>query len=148
MRHGVGQAMNQSAPQRLYTDGRAFIVVLVHTLIVCATYYASRSQDDMFYGPFLCFLDFPALAAWYYVARAIVWVLGNTHLENMLGYYSQLVGLIIFGGAQWYLIFAIPKWVSARRQGGMDGLCRVCRYDLTGNVSGVCPECGTKIESP
>ena len=24
--------------------------------------------------------------------------------------------------------------------------CRSCAYDLTGNVSGVCPECGTKIE--
>ena len=24
-------------------------------------------------------------------------------------------------------------------------LCPKCRYDLTGNVSGVCPECGTKI---
>ena len=25
--------------------------------------------------------------------------------------------------------------------------CRSCDYDLTGNVSGVCPECGTLIES-
>ena len=25
-------------------------------------------------------------------------------------------------------------------------ICRTCSYDLTGNVSGVCPECGTKIE--
>lgn len=25
--------------------------------------------------------------------------------------------------------------------------CRECRYDLTGNVSGVCPECGTRITS-
>jgi len=25
------------------------------------------------------------------------------------------------------------------------GHCRKCRYDLTGNVSGVCPECGTEI---
>ncbi len=25
------------------------------------------------------------------------------------------------------------------------GLCRVCEYDLTGNVSGRCPECGTPI---
>jgi hypothetical protein len=26
------------------------------------------------------------------------------------------------------------------------GLCVACSYDLTGNVSGVCPECGTKVE--
>lgn len=23
--------------------------------------------------------------------------------------------------------------------------CPRCRYDLTGNVSGICPECGTKL---
>ncbi len=28
------------------------------------------------------------------------------------------------------------------------GHCKACRYDLTGNESGVCPECGTEIESP
>lgn len=26
--------------------------------------------------------------------------------------------------------------------------CRVCGYDLTGNVSGRCPECGTEIPRP
>lgn len=26
--------------------------------------------------------------------------------------------------------------------------CRVCGYDLTGNISGRCPECGTEIRSP
>lgn len=24
--------------------------------------------------------------------------------------------------------------------------CQVCRYNLTGNISGICPECGTKID--
>ncbi len=28
------------------------------------------------------------------------------------------------------------------------GLCAECRYNLTGNESGVCPECGTKIAAP
>ena len=28
------------------------------------------------------------------------------------------------------------------------GLCVECGYDLTGNVSGKCPECGTEIEQP
>ena len=27
------------------------------------------------------------------------------------------------------------------------GVCHSCRYDLTGNVSGVCPECGTEVEA-
>ncbi len=27
-------------------------------------------------------------------------------------------------------------------------LCRTCAYDLTGNVSGICPECGTLVASP
>jgi len=28
------------------------------------------------------------------------------------------------------------------------GHCEQCRYDLTGNVSGVCPECGTPCGPP
>ena len=27
------------------------------------------------------------------------------------------------------------------------GLCLKCGYNLTGNVSGVCPECGEKVEA-
>ena len=32
-------------------------------------------------------------------------------------------------------------WI--RRIDGNAGLCATCGYDLTGNVSGACPECGT-----
>jgi len=28
------------------------------------------------------------------------------------------------------------------------GHCAACDYDLTGNVSGVCPECGTRVLAP
>ena len=28
------------------------------------------------------------------------------------------------------------------------GLCINCGYDLTGNESGICPECGTRVEEP
>jgi hypothetical protein len=34
-------------------------------------------------------------------------------------------------------------WTLRRRP--YPGHCTQCRYDLTANVSGVCPECGTKI---
>ncbi len=43
------------------------------------------------------------------------------------------------------LIFLIPSvtlwWLDRRRT--PPGQCPRCGYDLTGNVSGVCPECGT-----
>jgi len=29
----------------------------------------------------------------------------------------------------------------------MEGLCSACGYNLTGNTSGVCPECGTKVSA-
>ena len=32
-----------------------------------------------------------------------------------------------------------------RQQRYRDGLCMTCGYSLTGNVSGICPECGTHI---
>jgi hypothetical protein len=35
----------------------------------------------------------------------------------------------------------IRRWHRRRR-----GSCVACGYNLTGNVSGVCPECGAEIE--
>jgi hypothetical protein len=35
--------------------------------------------------------------------------------------------------------WAVGRWRNSRRPGA----CRQCGYDLTGNTSGVCPECGT-----
>ena len=34
---------------------------------------------------------------------------------------------------------------AARRAKLMQGLCSACGYNLTGNTSGICPECGTKV---
>lgn len=36
---------------------------------------------------------------------------------------------------------------SRRRRRATPGVCRTCRYNLTGNASGVCPECGTAVSS-
>ncbi len=39
-------------------------------------------------------------------------------------------------------------WLRDLTKSGHDrpGTCATCRYNLTGNESGVCPECGTEIE--
>jgi len=38
---------------------------------------------------------------------------------------------------------AILRWFRGRKP--LPGHCRSCGYDLTGNTSGVCPECGSPI---
>lgn len=48
----------------------------------------------------------------------------------------------------WYFM-ALPGktirgWRDRRRLA--EGQCLLCGYDLTGNVSGVCPECGRSVE--
>jgi len=40
------------------------------------------------------------------------------------------------------ITFAFARFLRSRP---MSNCCRDCGYDLTGNVSGVCPECGTAI---
>ena len=56
----------------------------------------------------------------------------------------------------WWLIplgLAYPLWIlvrhvhrtETRRVRRRLGLCRDCGYNLTGNESGVCPECGTAV---
>ena len=39
---------------------------------------------------------------------------------------------------------AILWWRDRRPKAGF---CKVCKYDLMGNVSGACPECGTAVEN-
>ncbi len=48
----------------------------------------------------------------------------------------------IFGAYPLFTLGMIPlrRWRRRRR-----GLCLKCSYDLTGNESGVCPECGKPI---
>jgi hypothetical protein len=38
------------------------------------------------------------------------------------------------------------RMVRRRRNARPVGHCRVCDYDLRGNVSGVCPECGSRVQ--
>jgi hypothetical protein len=42
-----------------------------------------------------------------------------------------------------FTVFTAAVWRRARRI--PPGHCQVCGYNLTGNVSGICPECGTPI---
>lgn len=44
-------------------------------------------------------------------------------------------------------VTALPRRImrERRRRRLAGGQCLICGYDLTGNVSGVCPECGRSV---
>ena len=74
--------------------------------------------------------------------------------SNVLGLGSPLIGTWL--GVSYVviplifplLLIAIPTaFAWWRRRRPRPGHCRSCGYDLTGNVSGVCPECGTHVAS-
>ncbi len=47
------------------------------------------------------------------------------------------------------LAVAVPTfWLWRRDRPHPPGCCRNCGYDLTGTVSGVCSECGAKVDGP
>jgi hypothetical protein len=55
----------------------------------------------------------------------------------------MLVGLTSLLPIAWSSDFAFPAY--RLRQWTRRDFCLSCRYDLTGNTSGVCPECGTPV---
>jgi hypothetical protein len=42
----------------------------------------------------------------------------------------------------------LTAWLWWRDRPLPAGHCQKCGYDLTGDVSGVCPECGTEVKKP
>lgn len=47
----------------------------------------------------------------------------------------------------WYPLFLVVRGPLRRRRRARRGWCIKCGYDLTGNESGVCPECGKSVTS-
>jgi hypothetical protein len=55
------------------------------------------------------------------------------------------VPLVVFAA---YPTFAFVRGPLRRYRRRRKGWCLMCGYNLTGNVSGTCPECGTKVQQP
>ncbi len=86
-------------------------------------------------------IDFPM--AWFYFP------LDGWLLPLDLGVQFRFVTLpfltaLLLGGVQWYTIVRIVELCGQCRRPEA-GKCNDCGYNLTGNVSGVCPECGMEV---
>jgi hypothetical protein len=79
-------------------------------------------------------------------AAVLVWLTNYWRSESE-DYFLKVIAPV---GAV-VLMFVILPCVShfrASHRAGNKGICPRCSYDLTGNTSGVCPECGTLIANP
>jgi hypothetical protein len=83
----------------------------------------------------ICLGSIPCLAAAY---PAAVWLKSYCDLTP-----SEVRGvLVVFVLVALILPLVVSLPLRVRRP---EGLCRHCGFNLTGNTSGVCPECGTSV---
>lgn len=75
--------------------------------------------------------------------------LGLVHARVMQSQGTQWFGLfiplwVLLLGSWASILIVVCRWNEKLRKQG--NLCRACTYDLTGNESGICPECGTELK--
>ena len=67
-----------------------------------------------------------------------------------------MASFIAIAIAVYFSVWGIRNWLHVwfrwlpyyeRQQRRAKGFCATCGYDLKGNVSGVCPECGAPVKS-
>lgn len=110
----------------------------------------------------MVFLLAYAFAVWYIAFRyrrrwpAFVAVFASLQPVGMLTYASvnhlsvRLDGeeLVIYGlaGAYAALLLSLGLFIAIQPRRGPEHACRACDYDLHGNTSGLCPECGLPLD--
>lgn len=107
----------------------------------------------------LALLAVGTLTAYVYRRKRIFDYAPHQYLLALLVWGSiELIVAVLLGSHVWtsdfkifaftVLTVAVPVAYVRYRESMVvpPGFCRKCRYDLTGNVSGRCPECGTDID--
>ena len=61
---------------------------------------------------------------------------------------QHIVGLLVITGAVLVGFMCGRRYYRGSPPRPASPQCAACGYDLTGNVSGICPECGTPTPSP
>jgi hypothetical protein len=69
--------------------------------------------------------------------------------SKVVFYWTKLwIPLVLFAPYPTLRLISMARWTFRRRARVRSGMCARCGYNLLGNVSGKCPECGTPAPSP
>ncbi len=89
--------------------------------------------------------------------RLVGWIVFGTLLNTafdvavvagLLGGWLWSTGFVLVIAGFIVLLHKLGERASLKAQFTAEPHCRVCEYNLTGNLSGICPECGTIIVAP
>lgn len=101
-----------------------------------------RIKPSDFRSPIICWALF-VLFSFMFVIYQLVDVVPYPHMRR-----DWLIGSLIIGGAALgflWLALSFRRQATRLRERLRNGHCVSCGYDLTGNISGVCPECGEPV---
>lgn len=115
-------------------------------LAVCALIGAVHA--GRYRGPNVIYLVYGTLASWPLIAQYTSrgWRLGRNTTDTEMLRMAMVISAYVVGLS---LVCRFAARLSGRWSGYSKfpaGHCQTCGYDLTGNVSGRCPECGRAIE--
>lgn len=123
VRRSMVRVERRSLRASLVVSAIAYFVLLVSMPLVLEV-----ECDVLMRNPYVQFEDFVGFEGDFWTRHEIVFL--------------TIIFVIPYIGAR--LIYAKLRW---RRVIDGNCTCLECAYDLTGNVSGRCPECGTPVES-
>ena len=154
---------------RAYSPARRTAWHVFACVIAAFVYVVIFSVNSLAMAPFVWGLS---IILWSRRCQHVVWTIG-TGAATASAIYLVMMPIILFTGpeslpfavdvlvrllststritvigavAGLLVLWVVSNFLSVVVQTGT--LCWTCGYDLTGNVSGVCPECGTGIEPP
>ncbi|GJM25025.1 MAG: hypothetical protein DHS20C16_14400 [Phycisphaerae bacterium] len=124
----------------------ALIAFVIHSMIACIVFLLVHVNWGRTYGSMedvwflFLIIDFP-VALVYFLADEIAFDYGASPYFRFA--FLPFLIVLIAGGFQWYWVTRLILGYPFKEPDPM--VCSTCEYNLTGNESGTCPECGEAI---
>ncbi len=164
--------VSRSIPMKFRHALRLTVYCLLLGIAICALSYGAQvagapgglwgARGNGFLG--IGFLFCARIVCWWLVGakgaglvgrRLLGWIISGTLINAafdvalVLGLFSGWLAPLITLGCMAvfiYALHAVGRRDSLKLRFSAEPHCRNCTYNLTGNISGICPECGTPID--